>query len=126
MGVEEVGLCLEFFVAMPKIVPIKQRKVLPGHFRQDDLNYAPALAELVLRLQDSSNATWIRFDILLNDLPSAIGGTIVMNENLEYKIGLLRENTVESLANERGLIVREDADTDFEGRAIHKRLANVS
>ena len=124
MRVEEVGLCLELSVAIPEIVPIKQRKVLPGHFRQDDLKYAPALAELILGLQDSSNATWIRFDILLNDLPSTIGGTVVMNEYLEWKVCLLCENAIESLANKWSVIVGEDADTDFERSSIHKRLVN--
>ena len=114
VGFEEIDLLLEFERVGPVVIAFAEGDVFASGFGEDELleNATFSFRPLIFLMKDGENLIGILFSIFADDFCGAIGRTIIVDDDFDGKIALLHQKTIQTLPDERCVVIGDTAYTD--------------
>lgn len=114
VGFEEVYLLLEFEGVGPVVISLAEGYILATSFGEDKLleHASHALGVEIFLVEDGENLIGVFFCIFADDFRGAIGRAIIVDDDFNGEIALLHQESIQTLPDERSVVVCDATDTD--------------
>ena len=119
---QKIDLLLQFVRRGPIIIAIQQRDIITPRYINATGNDR-ITGDIVFR-QDQTSFGGKPLMITPHDFPCAIARTILADNNLVWKICLLHQSAVQSLRNERGMVIGHHQNAEFHDRKLKNEAAS--